>query len=91
MVADDQLERLRAGLECRYTIERQLGRGGMATVYLAVDVKHQRQVALKLLHPEIASVVGPDRFLRGIDIASRLTNPHILPLHDSGEIEDLLY
>ena len=91
MHLDDVMDRLRAGLEGRYTIERQLGRGGMATVYLAFDVKHQRQVALKLMHPEIAAVVGPERFLREIDIAAALSNPHILPLHDSGQVDGLLY
>ncbi len=88
---DDVIDRLRAGLEGRYTIERQLGRGGMATVYLAFDLKHQRQVALKLLHPEFAAVVGPERFLREIDIAATLSNPHILPLYDSGQVDGLLY
>ena len=87
----DVMDRLRAGLVDRYTIERQLGRGGMATVYLAFDVKHQRQVALKLLHPEFAAVVGPERFLREIDIAAALSNPHILPLYDSGQVDGLLY
>ncbi|MEE8060927.1 MAG: serine/threonine-protein kinase, partial [Gemmatimonadales bacterium] len=91
MVTDDHLERLRAGLEGRYTIEHELGRGGMATVYLAVDLKHRRQVALKLLHPEISSVMGPDRFLREIEIASKLHNPHILPLYDSGHVDGLVY
>jgi len=85
------MDRLRSGLEGRYTIERELGRGGMATVYLAVDVKHHRQVALKLLHPEFAVVVGPERFLREIDIAAALSNPHILPLYDSGQVDGLLY
>ncbi len=91
MHLDDVMDRLRSGLEGRYTIERQLGRGGMATVYLAFDVKHQRQVALKLLHPEFAAVVGPERFLREIDIAAVLSNPHILPLYDSGQVDGLLY
>jgi len=87
----DPLERLQAGLEGRYTIERELGRGGMATVYLATDVKHQREVALKLLHPEISSVMGPERFLREINIASKLNHPHIIPLYDSGQVDGLLY
>jgi serine/threonine-protein kinase len=68
----------------RYVIERELGRGGMATVYLARDLKHQRAVAVKVLRPELAGAVGPDRFLREIEIASSLSHPHILPLHDSG-------
>jgi serine/threonine protein kinase/Flp pilus assembly protein TadD len=68
-----------------------LGRGGMATVYLAQDCKHERLVALKVLHPELAASLGPDRFLREIKTAARLNHPHILPLHDSGEIEGFLY
>ncbi|HEX5963302.1 MAG TPA: protein kinase, partial [Gemmatimonadales bacterium] len=75
----------------RYTLERELGRGGMATVYLAHDSKHHRQVAVKILRPEFAAYLGPQRFLREIQIAARLTHPHILPLHDSGEAGDLLY
>jgi eukaryotic-like serine/threonine-protein kinase len=75
----------------RYTIERELGRGGTATVYLADDSKHRRSVAVKILRPEIAATVGPERFLREIEIAARLTHPHILPLHDSGETGDFLY
>ncbi len=85
----DVMDRLRAGLEGRYTIERELGRGGMATVYLAIDVKHRRHVALKLMHPEIATVVGPERFLREIDIAAQLSNRYILPLLDSGQVDGL--
>ncbi len=69
----------------RYVIERELGRGGMATVYLARDLKHDRLVALKLLQPELAAGVGPERFLREIQIAARLQHPHILPLFDSGK------
>jgi serine/threonine-protein kinase len=75
----------------RYLLERELGRGGMATVYLARDLKHDRQVALKLLRPELAHELGPDRFLREIRLAARLQNPHILPLHDSGESAGLLW
>ena len=84
-------DRLQAVLPERYTIERELGRGGMATVYLAQDRKHRRSVALKVLSPELAAALGPDRFLREIDTAARLTHPHILPLHDSGEADGLLY
>src|SRR5207237_4752886 len=73
------------------TIDRELGRGGMATVYLAQDVKHQRPVALKVLHPELAASLGPDRFLREIMTAAKLNHPHILPLHDSGEAGGFLY
>jgi serine/threonine-protein kinase len=75
----------------RYTIERELGRGGMAVVYLARDMKHRRLVAAKILRPEISASLGSDRFLREIEIAAHLTHPHILPLHDSGESGDLLY
>jgi serine/threonine-protein kinase len=69
----------------RYRIVREIGRGGMGTVYLAEDPKHGRQVAVKTLHPEIARVIGRKRFMREIEIAARLSHPHILPLHDSGE------
>jgi predicted ATPase/tRNA A-37 threonylcarbamoyl transferase component Bud32 len=75
----------------RYRIERQLGRGGMATVYLAYDVRHARQVAVKVLNPEISAGIGRDRFLREIVIAARLNHPHIVPLFDSGEACDRLY
>ncbi len=84
-------DRLQAALAERYTIERELGRGGMATVYLAKDLKHPRSVALKVLSPELASSLGTDRFLREIDIAAGLTHPHIVPLYDSGEADGLLY
>src|SRR5213596_593388 len=87
----DPLARVQAALAGRYTIERELGRGGMATVYLAQDRKHHRQVAIKVLKPELAAALGPERFLREIDTAARLTHPHILPLHDSGEAAGLLY
>jgi serine/threonine-protein kinase len=87
----DALARLRTALTDRYGIERELGRGGMATVYLATDLKHRRRVAIKVLQPELASVVGPDRFLREIEIAANLRHPNILPLHDSGEADGLLY
>src|SRR5207245_4231349 len=89
--APDQLTRLQVALTGRYTIERELGRGGMATVYLAHDLRHDRPVALKVLRPELAAAIGPERFLREIQIAARLTHPNILPLHDSGEAEGLLY
>ena len=78
---------LRAELAGRYALERELGRGGMATVYLAQDVRHHRQVAIKVLHPELGAVLGADRFLREIGIAARLSHPHILPLHDSGTLD----
>ena len=78
---------LRAELAGRYAIERELGRGGMATVYLADDLRHHRQVAIKVLHPELGAVLGAERFLREIGIAARLSHPHILPLHDSGTLD----
>lgn len=84
-------DRLRRSLAGRYVIERELGRGGMATVYLASDLKHHRKVAIKVLDADLAATVGPGRFLREIEIAARLTHPHILPLLDSGQAEDLLY
>jgi serine/threonine protein kinase/Tfp pilus assembly protein PilF len=85
------IQRIREALAPTYTVDRELGRGGMATVYLAQDSKHDRVVALKVLHPELAASLGPDRFLREIRVAARLNHPHILPLFDSGEIEGLLY
>src|ERR1043165_2228807 len=85
------LDRLRGALSQTYTIDRELGRGGMATVYLAQDAKHDRLVALKVLHPELAASLGPDRFLREIKVAARLNHPHILGLHDSGEADGFLY
>jgi hypothetical protein len=83
--------RLNAALEGRYHIERQLGEGGMATVYLADDLKHERKVALKVLKPELAAVVGAERFLAEIKTTANLQHPHILPLHDSGEADGLLF
>src|SRR5210317_2253050 len=82
---------LNAALEGRYRIERQLGEGGMATVYLADDVKHNRNVALKVLKPELAAVVGADRFLAEIKTTANLQHPHILPLFDSGEADGFLF
>ena len=84
-------EQLQSGLADRYRIERELGRGGMATVYLARDLKHDRLVALKVLHPGLAHALGPERFLREIQLTSRLDHPHILPVHDSGEVGRLLW
>ena len=83
----DLFARLQAALADRYTIERELGRGGMATVYLAQDLKHHRKVAIKVLRPELAAALGPERFLREIDTAARLNHPHILALHDSGQAD----
>jgi len=84
-------ESLKSDLAGRFTLEREIGRGGMSTVYLARDVRHNRLVALKVLHPEIAHAVGAERFLREIEIAARLSHPHILPLHDSGEANGALF
>ncbi len=85
------LDRLRPALAGRYAVEREVGRGGMATVYLAQDEKHHRPVAIKILHPHLAANLGSERFLREIEIAARLSHPHILTLIDSGEVEGLLY
>ena len=87
----DMAERLNAALEGRYAIERELGEGGMATVYLAEDLKHNRNVALKILKPELAAVVGAERFLAEIQVTANLQHPHILPLFDSGEAEGFLF
>ncbi len=87
----DPVARLNAALEGRYAIERELGAGGMATVYLADDLKHNRKVALKVLKPDLAAVVGAERFLAEIETTANLTHPHILPLHDSGEADGFLF
>src|SRR5213594_1022976 len=87
----DLLAVLRDALADRYAVERELGRGGMATVFLAEDLKHRRPVAIKVLHPDLAAAVGADRFLREIQIAARLQHPHILPLYDSGAASGLLF
>jgi serine/threonine-protein kinase len=82
---------LSKALSDRYKIERELGSGGMATVYLAEDLKLERKVAVKVLRPELAVALGPERFLREVKLTARLQHPHILPLHDSGEAEEFLY
>jgi TolB-like protein/tetratricopeptide (TPR) repeat protein len=82
---------LRVALADRYAIERELGAGGMATVYLARDLRHEREVALKVLRPGLAAALGSDRFLREIKTTAQLAHPHILPLHDSGEAAGFLY
>jgi len=87
----DAFPRLKVALADRYTIEREIGRGGMATVYLARDVKHDRPVALKVLRPELAAVLGAERFLREIRLTAQLQHPHILTLIDSGEADGFLY
>jgi serine/threonine protein kinase len=86
-MADDVLNRLMLALQDRYTIERELGRGGMAVVYLAEDVKHHRKVAVKVLRPELAAAVGAERFLNEIRVTANLQHPHILPLFESGKAD----
>ncbi len=83
--------RLTAALADRYRIERELGRGGMATVYVAEDLKHRRQVAIKVMRPELSASMGADRFLREVEIAAKLSHPNILPVYDSGEADGFLY
>jgi len=85
------LVQLRAALDGRYRVERELGAGGMATVYLATDLRHDRDVAIKVLHPELGAALGSDRFLAEIRTTARLQHPHILPLLDSGAADGLLY
>src|SRR2546425_11039312 len=87
----DLLTRLRLALVDRYTLERELGAGGMATVYLAQDLKHDRDVALKVLRPDLAAVLGAERFLQEIHISARLDHPHILTLIDSGECDGFVW
>src|SRR5687767_14070820 len=87
----DRLSQLTTALADRYRIERELGAGGMATVYLAHDLRHDRPVAIKVLHPELAAALGGERFLSEIKTTARLQHPHILPLLDSGEADGLLY
>lgn len=85
------LDRLRAAISDKYEIERELGHGAMATVYLARDLKLNRKVAVKVLSAEIGFALGPERFRREIDLASHLSHPHILPIYDSGEADGELY
>ncbi len=91
MTDDTTRDRLTAALEGRYAIESELGEGGMATVYLADDLKHQRKVALKVLKPELAALVGAERFLTEITTTANLQHPHILPLFDSGEADGFVF
>jgi eukaryotic-like serine/threonine-protein kinase len=88
---NDLVERLRAALADRYDIERELGAGGMATVYLAEDLKHKRKVAVKVLRPDLAAVLGAERFVQEITTTASLQHPHILPLFDSGTAGGFLY
>src|SRR5262249_17608435 len=87
----DLLERLRASLADRYSVQRELGRGGMAIVFLARDLRVDRQVALKVLRPEVAASVGTERFLREIHVTSELQHPNLLALFDTGEADGCLY
>ena len=87
----DLLDRLKAALSDRYAIQEEIGAGGMATVYLAEDLKHHRKVAVKVLRPELAAAVGAERFLQEIRVTANLHHPHILPLFDSGEDDGFLY
>jgi serine/threonine-protein kinase len=87
----DTISRLSAALVERYAVERELGRGGMATVWLATDTRHRRKVALKVLHPELTAVLGPERFLQEIEITASFQHPHILPLFDSEDADGQLY
>jgi eukaryotic-like serine/threonine-protein kinase len=87
----DELKRLKRTLAERYSVHRELGRGGMATVYLAHDLRHDRPVALKVLRPELAAALGTERFLREITLTARLEHPHVLPLLDSGDADGLLF
>ncbi len=90
-MADTTLERLQTHLADRYAFERELGRGGMATVFLATDIKHDRKVAVKVLHPDLSASIGGERFEREIRVAGRLQHPHILGMYDSGVSDGLLY
>ena len=85
------LGRLQSALADRYRLDREIGAGGMATVYLAQDVRHDRRVALKVLRPELAAVIGAERFLAEIKLTANLQHPHILPLFDSGEADGYLF
>ncbi|MCH7876361.1 MAG: serine/threonine protein kinase [Gemmatimonadetes bacterium] len=87
----DALDRLKVALADRYKIERELGSGGMATVYLAEDLKHKRKVAVKVLKPELSAILGGERFLKEIEVTANLQHPNILPLYDSGEADTFLY
>src|SRR6202795_1512151 len=87
----DAITQLKASLSDRYEIEREIGAGGMATVYLARDIRHDRRVALKLLKPELGAVLGTERFLAEIRVTANLQHPNLLPLFDSGEANGLLF
>ncbi len=88
---DETFEQLKEALAGRYVLERELGLGGMATVYLAHDPRHNRKVAIKVMRPELAAIVGPERFLKEIETTANLQHPHILPLFDSGRVEGTVF
>ncbi len=87
----DLLDRLKTALADRYAIQEELGAGGMATVYLAEDLKHNRKVAVKVLRPVLAAILGAERFLNEIEVTANLQHPNILPFYDSGEADTFLY
>jgi serine/threonine protein kinase len=87
----EPFDHLRAALSDRYVLERELGSGGMATVYLAHDPRHNRKVAIKVMRPEVAAVIGSERFLKEIETTANLQHPHILPLFDSGRVEGTVF
>ncbi|PYP67018.1 MAG: hypothetical protein DMD36_16165, partial [Gemmatimonadetes bacterium] len=87
----EPFDRLKDALADRYTLERELGAGGMATVYLAHDVRHNRKVAIKVMHAELAALIGAARFLKEIETTANLQHPHILPLFDSGRVEGTVF
>src|SRR5690349_25086553 len=87
----DALAHVHAALSGRYRVDREIGAGGMAIVYLARDLRHDRMVALKVLRPELSAIIGGDRFLAEIRTTANLQHPHILPLHDSGEADGIVY
>ena len=91
MTGLNQFERLRDSLADRYLLDRELASGGMATVYLATDLRHHRKVAIKVLRGDVGASLGSARFLREIEIAAGLVHPHILTLHDSGDVDGMLF
>src|SRR6185312_12743253 len=88
---DETFDHLKAALADRYLLERELGAGGMATVYLAHDPRHNRKVAIKIMRPEVATVIGSERFLKEIETTANLQHPHILPLFDSGRVDGTVF
>src|SRR6476661_7365184 len=91
LIMDNLQQQLERGLAGRYHLERELGQGGMAIVFLAQDLRHDRKVALKVLRPDLSAAIGAERFLREIKLAAGLNHPHILPVYDSGQAGDLLF